>query len=71
MIEQTEMKVTTWHFHTPGKDVDLKNVSNFTTLDVMKKIAPTKKGLACRLSCRFMNGNDPVLDYYCRTFLRY
>ena len=63
MIEQTEMMVTTWHFYTTGKDVDIKNVSNFTTLDVMKKRAPTKKGLACRLSCRFMNGNDTVLDY--------
>ena len=63
MIEQTEMMVTTWHFHTTGKDVDINNVTNFTTLDVMKKRASTKKGIACRLSCRFVSGNEPVLDY--------
>lgn len=60
MIEQTAMMVTTWHFHTSAID---ENVSNFTTLDVMKKRAPTKKGIACRLSCRFVSGNEPVLDY--------
>lgn len=57
------MMVTTWRFHTPDKDVENGKLTNFTTLDVMKKRAPTKKGLACRLSCRFMNGNEPVLDY--------
>ena len=60
MIEQTEMMVTNWHFHISD---NVENISNFTTLDVMKKRAPTKKGIACRLSCRFVSGNEPVLDY--------
>lgn len=63
MTEQTEMMVTTWRFYTSDNDVEIGKLTNFTTLDVMKKRAPTKKGLACRLSCRFMNGNDTVLDY--------
>ena len=63
MIEQTEMMVTTWHFHTSDKDVEIKNVTNVTTLYVKKKRAPTKKGIACRLSCHFVCGNEPVLDY--------
>lgn len=63
MIEQTELVVTTWHFHTLAKGLDIKNVSNSTVLDVMKKRAPTKKGISCRLSCRFAIGNEPVLDY--------
>lgn len=63
MTEQTEMMVTTWRFYTSDNDVEIGKLTNFTTLDVMKKRAPTKKGLACRLSCRFMKGNDTVLDY--------
>ena len=63
MTEQTEMIVTTWRFYTSDNDVEIGKLTNFTTLDVMKKRAPTKKGLACRLSCRFMKGNDTVLDY--------
>ena len=57
------MMVTTWRFYTSDNDVEIGKLTNFTTLDVMKKRAPTKKGLACRLSCRFMKGNDTVLDY--------
>ena len=63
MIEQTEMVVSKWHFHPQEKDVEIEFVSNFTTLEVMKKTAPTKKGLACKLSCRFLNRSEPLLDY--------
>jgi hypothetical protein len=61
MTEQTEMLVTNWQFHT--SENELENLTNITTLNVMKKRAPTKKGIACRLSCRFVSGNQPVLDY--------
>lgn len=54
MIEQTEMMVTEWHFHIPADTADLSNITNNTTLAVMKKRAATKKGIACKLRCRFM-----------------
>ena len=63
MIEQTEMMVTEWHFFPSANAVITENLTNHTTLQVMKKRAATKKGIACRLSCRFANGNEPVLDY--------
>lgn len=63
MIEQTEMLVTVWHFYPTANDVEMGQLTNRTTLEVMKKRAPAKKGIACRLSCRFTNGDEPVLDY--------
>lgn len=63
MIEQTEMIVTKWYFHlqhisnTPG------HLTNRTTIDIMQKRNAIKKGIACRLNCRFVNGEDPILDY--------
>ena len=46
MIEQTEMVVTEWNYTPPAEPLDPKEmVSNFTTLDVMKKRTSTKKGL--------------------------
>lgn len=63
MIEQTEMTITIWHFHPQEKDVEIEYVSNFTTLEVMKKRAATKKGIACKLSCRFLYRTEPLLDF--------
>ena len=63
MTEQTEMVVTEWHFHNSTDAADSNNITNYTTLEVMKKRAATKKGIACKLRCRFMNGEEPVLDY--------
>ena len=64
MIEQTEMVVTEWKYNPPevppGKE---DTVSNFTSLDVMKKRASTKKGIACRYSCRFIYKNETILEY--------
>jgi len=61
MIEQTEMTVTTWKMYPT--ETGMANLSNHTVLDVIKKRAPTKKGIACRLTCHFKNGEEPVLDY--------
>ncbi len=44
MIEQTEMMVTKWQLHTAGPTT--ANMTNYTILDVMRKNAATKKGLA-------------------------
>ena len=63
MIEQTELIITTWHFQPSVNDSGYQKLTNFTILEVMRKRAPTKKGIACKLSCRFANGNEPVLDY--------
>lgn len=63
MIEQTEMVVTKWQMNTSEKAVDIKNVTNHTTLEVMRKRNAIKKGIACRLTCRFVLEDVPVLDY--------
>jgi hypothetical protein len=64
MIEQTELVVSEWHYHPPVNSIEaLEKISDFTTLDVMKKRAATKKGIACRFSCRFVINNETILEY--------
>ena len=64
MIEQTPLVVTEWHYHQPVNSMDEgKKISNFITLDVMKKQASTKKGITCRFSCRFVMGDETILEY--------
>jgi hypothetical protein len=64
MIEQTELIVTTWDYHPPYNAGETgKKISSTTSLDVMKKRAANKKGIACRFSCRFDIDNEMVLDY--------
>ena len=63
MIEQTEMIVTTWNFNLLNISNSLEHLTNSTTMYIMQKRNAIKKGIACRLSCRFVNGEEPVLDY--------
>jgi len=63
MIEQTELVVIEWHYHPPVNSLEAEKISNFTSLDVMKKRAATKKGIACRFSCRFVIDNETILEY--------
>ena len=64
MIEQTELIVTRWHYQPPVNSMaSQEKISNFTSLDVMKKRAGTKKGIACRFSCRFVIENETILEY--------
>ena len=64
MIEQTELIVTEWHYHPPSQPVAPgKNITQSISFDVMKKRAGTKKGLACRFSCRFTLENEIILEY--------
>jgi hypothetical protein len=64
VIEQTELIVTEWQYHPPSKPVEPgKNISQFISLDVMRKRAGTKKGIACRFSCRFILENETILEY--------
>lgn len=63
MIEQTELTVTAWNFHLSNISNNLHELSNTTTLYIMQKRNALKKGIACRLSCRFVHGEEPILDY--------
>ncbi|MEP7232513.1 MAG: hypothetical protein ABI691_19785 [Ginsengibacter sp.] len=64
MIEQTELVVTEWHYYPPERAIDeTALIHEVTSLDVQKKRASTKKGIACRFSCRFTFENKIVLNY--------
>ncbi len=64
MIEQTELIVVEWNYTPPVNSLDtLDIISDLTRFDVMKKRAASKKGIACRLSCLFLHGEMPVLNY--------
>ena len=64
MIEQTEFIVTEWNYTPPAESFDPKEtVSNFTTLDVMKKRTSAKKGIACRYTSRFVYKKETILEY--------
>lgn len=65
MIEQTELIISTWHYLPPANitEPDETKLSGLISLDVMKKRAPTKKGIACRFTCNFAYNNEPLLEY--------
>src|SRR5664279_2772408 len=64
MIEQTELIVTEWNYFPPaGFNEATDKILSFTSLDVMKKRAATKKGIACRFTCYFAIGKEKILDY--------
>ncbi len=64
MIEQTEFIVTEWNYFPPASFSEATDkILSFTSLDVMKKRAPTKKGIACRFTCYFVIGQEKILDY--------
>jgi hypothetical protein len=64
MIEQTELIINEWNYTPPpGVPVTQEKLISEVELDVMKKRASTKKGIACRFSCRFLYGDQPVLVY--------
>jgi hypothetical protein len=62
MIEQTEMVVKEWIYIPPVDPSDSgENIISKISLDVKKKTAPTKKGIACRFTCKFMNDAETIL----------
>ena len=64
MIEQTELVVTKWHYHEPSRPIGAEEyIPGILTLDVQKKRASAKKGIACRFSSRFTYENETVLEY--------
>ncbi len=63
MIEQTELIVKEWIYIPPINFSDSDEITSNISLEVMKKSAQTKKGIACKFSCKFLNGNDTILLY--------
>ncbi|MGE5105988.1 MAG: hypothetical protein ACM3H8_00460 [Sphingobacteriales bacterium] len=64
MIEQTELIISEWIYIPPVDVSELgEKIISHISLDVMKKRASTKKGIACRFSCKFVNGEDTILLY--------
>ena len=64
MIEQTEIIVSEWNYHPPALTMEGgEKIISHTTLEVMKKRAATKKGIACRFSASFVIGNETILMY--------
>jgi len=66
MIEQTDLVVDEWIYIPPPTLDSIDKLTSDLTLEVMKKMAPSKKGLACRFTCRFANGKDQILLYIAR-----
>ena len=64
MIEQTELVVSKWEYLAPlVPAVADEYYSDHTYLDVQRKRAPTKKGIACRFTCVFTLNEQVVLEY--------
>ncbi|MGG9964151.1 hypothetical protein [Ferruginibacter sp. SUN106] len=65
VIEQTALIVTKWLYHPPVNlpEIDETKLSGLISLDVQKKRALEKKGIACRFTCNFAYANEPLLDY--------
>jgi hypothetical protein len=64
MIELTELFVSEWHYYEPVKSTLQEiRISNTTTLEVMKKRAGIKKGIACRFTFSFVTGSKTILEY--------
>jgi hypothetical protein len=63
MIEQTDLVLDEWIYIPPPTLDSIDKITSDLTLEVMKKMASSKKGLACRFTCRFVNGKDPILLY--------
>lgn len=63
MIEQTDLVVTEWIYIPPTNFSEKDVISSKVMFDVMPKRAADKKGIACRFSYKFLNGNDTILLY--------
>ncbi|HEX6333250.1 MAG TPA: hypothetical protein VFZ78_03425 [Flavisolibacter sp.] len=63
MIEQTELVVDEWIYNPADFQPGASPVDSHLELEVMRKSAPTKKGLACRFTCRFVSGGHTLLLY--------
>jgi len=63
MIEQTELAVAVWDYNPPSQPIPPEQLTSTVSLDVMKKRAADKKGIACRFTCQFMFEGQTILQY--------
>lgn len=64
MIEQTPLEIIEWTYQPlAGESIPDEAIHGSISLDVMKKRASTKKGIACRFSCQFKAGDILLLTY--------
>ena len=64
MIEQTDLVVNELMYTPPVAFNDSTDkITSHLSLEVMKKTAPTKKGLACRFTSKFYTGDHTILLY--------
>lgn len=65
MIEQTELVVSKWLYRPPAGSLEDagEQLTSYISLDVMKKRAATKKGIACRFTCEFVFEKETILEY--------
>ncbi len=64
MIEQTNLVISKWNYTQPVNPFeDGEQPTGTINLEVMKKRAPTKKGIACRFSCKFIFEEKVILEY--------
>lgn len=65
MIEQTELVVSKWNYQPPVNSIESagEKLTSYITFDVLKKTAPTKKGIACRFTCEFVFEKETLLEY--------
>ncbi len=64
MIEQTNLVISKWNYTAPVNRVeDDEQLAGRISLSVMKKKAPTKKGIACRFNCEFFFEDQLILEY--------
>ena len=63
MIEQTALEVMEWEYKPPSTPIPQEQLTSSVELDVMKKRAADKKGIACRFTCKFMFEGNIILNY--------
>ena len=63
MIEQTPLVVVEWIYLDPGELRASDKVTNSTSLEIMKKRAADKKGIACRFTNHFKVNDKIYLNY--------
>jgi len=65
MIEQTELVVSKWVYYPPVNFIEDwgEKLSGTITLEVMKKSARLKKGIACRFTTKFVFENEIILKF--------
>lgn len=64
MIEQTELVIKEWIYLPISSEINHpEKITSNLTLDVMKKTALNKKGIACKFTSKFVLGKDPILMY--------